>query len=433
MRIDLKRAGRAVLVTEANEQLEFNRIGEILGQVHVAGFLAVNHDAIVALRPVRAALSLFTARVDMGLTRLQRCGVTSNLKSSPLEAVHTALGARLVPFAGWNMPIQYSSIIQEHAAVREGVGIFDISHMGQFFVEGPGGCDWLNRLFTNDVSKLSPGEGQYTLMLNEAGGVIDDLILYRTGPESYFLVVNASKIEEDREWLTSHASEGAKLRDESDAWSGMAVQGPQATAVFAEVSPGGTLPPRNGIASTAGGCLICRTGYTGEDGFEYFCPAGEATFWWEKFTAAGASPCGLGARDTLRLEMCFPLNGNDLSPERTPVEAGLGFFCKAGDGAYIGGDVVARQKGEGPDVRLCAIQYTGTGAPPRSHYPVLDADGNELGELTSGGLSPTLRRGIAMAYLPGSLAKPGTPLLIDVRGRQFPAEVVKKPFYKRAK
>ena len=358
--------------------------------------------------------------------------MNAELKSSPLEAVHAALGGRLVPFAGWNMPVRYSSIIREHTAVREGVGIFDISHMGQFFVDGPGACDWLNHVLTNDAAKLSPGEGQYTLMLNEAGGVIDDLILYRTGPETFFLVVNAAKIEEDHAWLTAHAAEGANLRDESPAWSGMAVQGPRAADAFANACPGATLPPRNGIAATADGCLICRTGYTGEDGFEWFCPAGEAESWWRKFTEAGATPCGLGARDTLRLEMCFPLNGSDLSPERTPVEAGLGFFCKAGNGAYIGGDTVARQKAEGPDVRLCAIRYTGTGAPPRSHYPVLDADGNELGELTSGVLSPTLRTGIAMAYLPASLAKPGTPLLIDVRGRQFPAEVVKKPFYKRA-
>ena len=363
----------------------------------------------------------------------QRPGMPSDLKSSPLEAVHTALGARLVPFAGWNMPVQYSSIIQEHTAVRESVGIFDISHMGQFFVDGPGACDWLNHMFTNDAAKLAPGEGQYTLMLNETGGVIDDLILYRTGPESFFLVVNAAKIEEDRAWLTTHAAADARLRDESADWAGMAIQGPQAAAAFAKACPAGTLPPRNGIAATADGSLVCRTGYTGEDGFEFFCPAAEAESWWGKFTAAGATPCGLGARDTLRLEACFPLNGNDLSPERTPVEAGLGFFCGKEKGAYIGGDVVARQKADGPDVRLCAIQYTGTGAPPRSHYPVLDADGNELGELTSGVLSPTLRVGIAMAYLPATLAKPGTPLLIDVRGRQFPAEVVKKPFYKRAK
>lgn len=359
-------------------------------------------------------------------------GVIDVLKSSPLEAVHTALGARLVPFAGWNMPVQYASIIKEHNAVRENVGIFDISHMGQFFVDGPGACAWLNRMLTNNAAKLAPGDGQYTILLNESGGVIDDLILYRTGDTSYFLVVNAAKIDEDHAWLTAHQAEDAILRDESASWAGMAVQGPNASATFASAYPGETLPARNGIATIAGGCIVCRTGYTGEDGFEFFCPAADAAIHWEKLTTAGAIPCGLGARDTLRLEMCYPLNGNDLSPERTPVEAGLGFFCDVEKGAFIGSEIIARQKADGPEVKLAAIQYTEKGAPPRSHYPVLDSDHNELGELASGALSPTLGIGIAMAYLPASLAKIGTQLFVDVRGRHFPAKVVKKPFYKRS-
>lgn len=358
--------------------------------------------------------------------------VTQSLKSSPLEAVHTSLGARLVPFAGWNMPVQYSSIIQEHNAVRGHAGIFDISHMGQFIVEGPGACAWLDRMLTNHAARLAPGEGQYTLLLNENGGVIDDLILYRTGETSFFLVVNASKIEEDFAWLTAHAAADAELRDESAAWAGLAVQGPEAAGIFATACPGDTLPPRNGLATTVAGGIVCRTGYTGEDGFEFFCPVVEAAAWWEKLTTAGATPCGLGARDTLRLEMGYPLNGNDLSPDRTPVEAGLGFFCNVEKGGFIGSEIITHQKAEGTDVRLAAIQYTDKGAPPRAHYPVLDIDGIELGELTSGVLSPSLQCGIAMAYLPASLAKPGTPLQIDVRGRRFPAKVVKKPFYKRA-
>jgi aminomethyltransferase len=356
----------------------------------------------------------------------------SSPKSSPLEAVHLALGARMVPFAGWNMPVQYTSIIKEHAAVREAVGIFDISHMGQFFVEGPGACVWLDRMFTNRCANLAVGQGQYTLMLNDHGGVIDDLILYRSDELSFFLVVNASKIEEDLAWLTSHQPEDATVRDESADWAGMAIQGPQAAGIFAKVYPMETLPPRNGMIRTADGCIVCRTGYTGEDGFEFFCPADEAVSCWENFTSAGAMPCGLGARDTLRLEMCYPLNGNDLSPERTPIEAGLGFFCDIEKGDFIGGEIIARQKTHGTDIKLVAIQYTEKGAPPRAHYPVMDQDGNELGELSSGALSPTLNTGIAMAYLPVSLSKPGTPLFVDVRGRQFPAKVVKKPFYKRA-
>lgn len=354
----------------------------------------------------------------------------SDLKRSPLESAHLALGARLVPFAGWNMPVQYASIIEEHKAVRTKAGIFDISHMGQFFVSGPTAGPWLNRLLTNNILKLAPSEGQYTLMLNEAGGVIDDLIAYRTGETSYFLVVNASMIDEDFFWMAGRQDEDIVLRNESPLWAGMAIQGPLAAEVFATALPGVSLPPRNGILITASGEIICRTGYTGEDGFEFFCPAESADAWWDQFLAAGATPCGLGARDTLRLEMGYPLNGNDLSPERSPIEAGLGFFCDLEKGNFIGRDTLARQKADGPPMKLTAIQYTDKGAPPRAHYPVVDAAGNVIGELTSGALSPTLMTGIAMAYLPAAFSKPGTQLGIDVRGRIFPAKVVKKPFYK---
>jgi aminomethyltransferase len=357
----------------------------------------------------------------------------SDLKRSPLEGAHLALGARLVPFAGWNMPVQYSSIIDEHKAVREKVGIFDISHMGQFLVSGPAAGAWLNRMFTNNIAKLAHGQGQYTLMLNENGGVIDDLIAYRTGESDYFLVVNASMIEEDFFWLARHQDENATLRNESDLWAGMAIQGPLAAETFAKACPGAELPVRNGIAFTAEGAVVCRTGYTGEDGFEFFCPAAEGIAWWDKFLAAGAAPCGLGARDTLRLEMGYPLNGSDLSPERTPIEAGLGFFCDLEKGDFIGRETLARQKAEGPGLKLTAIQYTEKGAPPRAHYPVLTEDGKTIGELASGALSPSLMTGIAMAYLPAEYSKPGTDLKIDVRGRPFPAKVVKKPFYKPAK
>lgn len=355
----------------------------------------------------------------------------SDLKSSPLEAAHRALGARLVPFAGWNMPVQYSSILDEHRAVRERVGVFDISHMGQFVIDGTDAEAWLNRMLTNNVAKLEPGQGQYSLMLNETGGVIDDLIVYRTGNDSFFAVVNASKVDEDFAWLEKHRPAGVTLRDESAGWAGLAVQGPDAAAVFAKVCPGEELPPRNGISTTAAGAIVCRTGYTGEDGFEFFCHAAEAVTWWDAFLAAGAAPCGLGARDTLRLEMCYPLNGNDLSPERTPIEAGLGFFCDLEKPGFIGRDTLVRQKQDGPALRLAAIQYTGKGAPPRAHYPVVSASGEVVGELASGALSPTLMTGIAMAYLPAALAKPGTDVQIDVRGRLFPAKIVRKPFYKR--
>ena len=355
----------------------------------------------------------------------------TDLKHTALESAHQALGARLVPFAGWIMPVQYASIIAEHTAVRTKAGIFDISHMGQFLVGGPTAEAWLNRMLANNIARLAPGQGQYTLMLNEAGGVIDDLIAYRTGSNEYLLVVNASMIEEDFFWLAAHQDEQVVLRNESDLWAGMAIQGPLAVGVFVTVFPGEVLPPRNGIARTATGAMVCRTGYTGEDGFEFFCPAAEGVAYWEKFLAAGAVPCSLGARDTLRLEMGYPLNGSDLSPERTPIEAGLGFFCDLTKAEFIGRATLVRQQADGPAVKLTAIQYTGKGAPPRAHYPVADANGIVIGELASGVLSPSLMTGIGMAYLPAAYGTPGTALQIDVRGRLFPAQVVKKPFYKK--
>ena len=354
------------------------------------------------------------------------------LKHSPLEAAHVELGGKLVPFAGWNMPVQYTSIMDEHAAVRGKAGVFDISHMGQFLVSGEGATAWLNRMLTNDVAKLGHGQGQYSLMLNERGGVIDDLILYRTGDESFFVVVNASMIDEDFAWLSKHLPHGVELRDESDQWAGLAVQGPEAAAAFATVCPGEPLPPRNGIAKTSGGCVVCRTGYTGEDGFEFFAPAAEGGEWLKKFVAAGVKPCGLGARDSLRLEMGYPLNGSDLSPERSPIEAGLGFFVALDKGDFTGRETLAKQKAEGTEAKLVGLRYTDKGAPPRAHYGVFSPAGEALGELTSGILSPSLGQGIGMAYLTAAWSKLGTEVAIDVRGRRFPAVVVKKPFYKPA-
>ena len=253
--------------------------------------------------------------------------VISELKSSPLEAAHVALGAKLVPFAGWNMPVQYTSIIDEHTAVRTACGTFDISHMGQFIVRGTGSEMWLNGLLTNNVSKLGISQGQYTLMLNENGGVIDDLIAYRTGEHEFFLVVNASMIYEDYVWMSSRLPDGVTLENESEQWAGMAIQGPNSASVFAKVCPDEVLPPRNGILKTAAGSVVCRTGYTGEDGFEFFSPASEAISYWDKFLAAGAKACALGARDSLRLEMGYPLNGNDLFslylPHRSDAGANL--------------------------------------------------------------------------------------------------------------
>jgi aminomethyltransferase len=270
-------------------------------------------------------------------------------------------------------------------------------------------------------------------MLNENGGVIDDLIIYRLAEDEWFLVVNASMIEEDYAWLSGRLDAGLTLRNESAAYAGMAIQGPNAPAVFAALTEGATLPPRNGIAqidAPQGPVIICRTGYTGEDGFELFCPAEDGHNWWSRAMEAGASPCGLGARDTLRLEVGYPLNGNDLSPTRTPLEAGLGFFVDLEKGDFTGRSVLAAQKAAGVPSKLAGIRMVDKSPPPRAHYAVFH-QGTQVGELCSGGVSPSLGSGIGMAYLPPAAAAIGTALEIDIRGKRWPAEVVKKPFYRK--
>jgi aminomethyltransferase len=361
-------------------------------------------------------------------------GVSEILKLSPLDQEHRDLGARLVPFAGWEMPVRYDSIIEEHCAVRDACGVFDISHMGQVFASGAKVVGWLDGLLTNEVAALEPGNAHYTFMLNEQGGVIDDLILYRLADELFLLLVNASCLKNDVAWLEEHLKKGITLENESSEWAGLAVQGPNAPEVYTAITEGRTLPARNGVDDLkheGERLLICRTGYTGEDGFELFCPAGQASRWWKALLAEGVKPCGLGARDSLRLEMCYPLNGADLSTCRTPLEAGLGFFVSLKKGDFMGSAVLKRQKEEGCAERLMAIKMTMRAAPPRPGYAVLDEEGNALSALTSGGLSPTLGEGIALAYLPVARAKINTPLFIDVRGRKISAKVVKKPFYRK--
>ena len=352
------------------------------------------------------------------------------MNRSPLHDRHLALGARIVPFAGWEMPIQYQGIVAEHQAVRNAVGIFDISHMGEFEVEGPGALNWLNGLLTNDLAALAVGEGQYTLLLNENGGVIDDLIAYRTGEERYFLVVNAARIDQNREWMLAHPGEGVTFHDRSAELGAFAVQGPKAIALWYEIEPGaGGMPAHNRI-SELGQVILCGTGYTGEEGFEFFAPVEEIGGWWDRFVAAGAIPCGLGARDTLRLEKCFPLNGNDLDEVHTPIEAGLGFFVKLDKpGGFIGRDSLQSQKEEGIPTRLSAIRLLDKAPPLRHGYEVLAANGSgKVAELTSGSLSPGLGLGVGLAYLPSEMSRPGTELLIAIRDKTYPAKVVKKPF-----
>ncbi len=355
----------------------------------------------------------------------------SDLKKSPLANCHAELGGKMVPFSGWEMPVRYQSIIAEHEAVRTAVGVFDISHMGQLYAEGEQAEAWLNRMLTNDVTALESGQGQYTFLLNEEGGVIDDLLVYRLDEGRYFLVVNAACLAEDWAWLNQHLEEGVELRNASEDMAGMAVQGPQVVDVFSRLFGGRTLPGRNGVEVFSHGgaeLIVCRTGYTGEDGFEFFCSAKQGEQWWEEMVEAGAKPCGLGARDTLRLEKCFPLNGSDLTPQITPLEAGLGFFVKLKKGEFIGSQVLVEQKEAGLTKKLVSIESLERGAPPRAGYSVLSLEGEVLGELTSGALSPTLGKGIGMAYLPLSLTEVGTELFLEVRGKKVRAKIVKKPF-----
>ena len=352
-------------------------------------------------------------------------------RRTPLYDQHVAAGGRMVDFAGWEMPVQYSGILEEHRIVREECGVFDISHMGEFFVRGPGASGWLEGLLTNRVAKLAVGEAQYTLMLNEQGGVIDDLIVYRIAETEFLLVVNAAKIEEDAAWMEGHLEDGVEFENRSGDFAALAVQGPLAGEVF-EKFAGRPLPAEKNrvieLACGSGTLFAVTTGYTGERGFEVVFPAEEAGAVWEVLLSAGARPCGLGARDTLRLEMCYPLNGSDLSPDRTPLEAGLGFFVDLEKERFVGRDALLKQKSAGLGVRLVAIRVEEKSPPIRSHYPVY-SDGERVGETSSGALSPSLGCGIAMAYLPFTLAKVGTALEIEVRGRRYRAGVVKKPFY----
>ena len=352
---------------------------------------------------------------------------SSSLKNTPLYHEHVCLRARMVDFGGWDMPVQYSGIMEEHHAVRTSCGVFDISHMGQFLLRGEGAAAWLGGQLTNNPARLTNGQGQYTLMLNESGGVIDDLIIYRICSDEWLLVVNAAKIEEDFDWLAVRLPVGLVLTNASAEYAGLAVQGPGAAAVY-EKWAGERLPPRNGIVVQKG-AYICRTGYTGEDGFEILMPADAVVGVWRTLLALGGKPCGLGARDILRMESCYPLNGNDLAPDKTPLQAGPGFFVDLEKPGFTGQEALMVQKSEGLPSKLVAFKMTGTTPPPRSHYPVLH-EGIIVGETSSGGLSPSLGAGIGMAYLPEPITKPGTEIAIEIRGRSFPARVEKKPLYR---
>jgi aminomethyltransferase len=348
-------------------------------------------------------------------------------RTSPLHDRHVAAGARLVPFAGWSLPIEYAGIVAEHRAVREHAGVFDVSHMGQVETHGPDAEPFLQHMLSNDVAALPVGGAQYAVLCNEDGGVRDDLFTYRLAEDRYLTVTNAANHADDVAWLRRHATGfDVVVEDVASAYAMLAVQGPQACAVVSALSDG-PLPTRAtaGRRTVAGvACLVCGTGYTGEAGVELLMAPEEAPAVWDALLAAGTRPIGLGARDTLRLEVCFHLYGNDLSAERDPIAAGLGWCCKERTG-FVGAEAVAAVRGAGPVERLVAFIMDGPGI-ARAGNPALGG-----GVVTSGTLSPSLGVGIGMAYVPADRATPGTSLVIDVRGRHREATVVSKPIYHR--
>jgi len=375
------------------------------------------------------------------------------LKRTALYSAHQKLGGKLIDFGGWEMPVQYTSITDEHLAVRHAAGIFDISHMGEVTVSGAGAVEFLNRTLTNDIRKLGPGQGQYTLMCNEQGGVIDDLYAYRLAPDAFFLIINASRIETDVAWLQAQADAFSggelSLTDASHHYAAIAVQGPKVRSFIDECIPGASDAVRSvkavsdlqknqlaGFSFGGGTILVACTGYTGEDGFEILGPETAAQRLWDKFltvgAAAGIKPCGLGARDTLRTEVCYPLYGHELDEQTTPIEAGLGWAVALDKGEFNGRAVLAAQKASGVKKKLAAFKMTDKSAPPRPHYPIW-VNGAPAGIVVSGTQSPSLNLGIGMGYVPPESARAGTPIEIEIRGKRCAAVVVPKPIYQPAK
>ncbi len=348
-------------------------------------------------------------------------------RRTPLYDRHVAAGAKLVPFAGWDMPIQYNGIRQEHLAVRTSVGVFDVSHMGQVETRGPDATRFLQRVLSNEVRRMPEGGAQYSLLCREDGGVLDDLFTYRLAECEYLTVTNAANHDKDVAWLQAHTSEfDVEVIDVLDRFAMLAVQGPEARALVARLADG-SLPSRMHccLRSVAGApALVCGTGYTGEDGVELLLNPADAPAVWDALLEAGAEPAGLGARDTLRLEACFHLYGNDLSEDRDPIAAGLGWCCKEQTG-FIGAEAIARVRADGPAERLVPFTIEGAGI-PRQGNPVLGG-----GVVTSGTYSPCLEQGIGMAYVSSDRAEVGTRFEIDVRGTNRTAIVARKPLYRK--
>ena len=361
------------------------------------------------------------------------------MKTTPFTEKHIALGAKMHEFAGYNMPIEYSGIIDEHLTVCNSVGVFDVSHMGEFWVKGPNALAFLQKVTSNNVAALTPGKIQYTCFPNEDGGIVDDLLVYHYEPEKYLLVVNAANMDKDWDWCVSHNTEGAELENSSDNIGQLAVQGPKAILALQKLTDVdlSSIPYyafKVGKFAGEDNVIISNTGYTGAGGFElYFYPNVADTIWKAVFEAGeefDIKPIGLGARDTLRLEMGFCLYGNDLDDTTSPIEAGLGWITKFAEGKnFTNRAELERQKKEGVTRKLCAFELQEKGI-PRHGYEIADAEGNVIGVVTSGTMSPVLKKGIGMGYVKPEFAKAGTDIFIKVRNKNLKAQVVKAPFRK---
>ncbi|MGV4460384.1 glycine cleavage system aminomethyltransferase GcvT [Ornithobacterium rhinotracheale] len=357
------------------------------------------------------------------------------MKKTALNTKHIALGAKMVPFAGFEMPVQYSGVNQEHMVVREKVGVFDVSHMGQFRIKGEKALDLVQKITSNDASKLKVNQAQYSCMPNEKGGIVDDLIVYKIADDEYFLVVNAGCLDKDWEWVNKQNEFGCEITNESDDTSLLAVQGPKATEAMQSLTDVNLaeIPFYHfQIGKFAGvdNVIISATGYTGSGGFEIYFPNEYADLMWDKVMEAGKEygiePCGLAARDTLRLEKGYCLYGNDISMETSPLEAGLGWITKFTKD-FIASDILKKQKEEGVSRKLVAFKMVDRGI-PRHDYEIVDAEGNNIGKVTSGTQSPILKEGIGLGYVQKAFSKVGSEIYIQVRNKRLKAEVVKLPF-----
>ncbi|WP_440111837.1 glycine cleavage system aminomethyltransferase GcvT [Paenibacillus sp. QZ-Y1] len=365
----------------------------------------------------------------------------SDLLRTPLFPLYQQYeGVRCIDFGGWELPVQFSGIQKEHEAVRERAGLFDVSHMGEFMVQGEQAEAFLQQMTTNDVTTLVSGQAQYTLMCYPDGGVVDDLLVYKLEDQHYMLVVNASNIDKDWTWLQEHLIPGVSMTNDSEHTALLALQGPLAVDIIRKVTDAdvSTIEPFRFVqdAEVCGvKLLLSRTGYTGEDGFELYVPADQATVVWNGLMQAGEGnglvPAGLGARDTLRFEAKLPLYGQELSATISPLEAGVGMFVKLNAGPFIGHEALLQQKNDGPARKLVGIEVLERGI-PRSHYPIY-AEGVQIGEVTTGTQSPTLKRNLGLALIDSKYAALGTPLEIEIRGKKLKAEVVKTPFHKRTR